>query len=221
MARKKTDQEVLALLRDTIQSGIKFLDTKLARERQKVMEYYQGLRPKPAHAGNSKYVSTDVFDTVESLKANIVETFAAGNGIVQFSPDGAEDVKLAQITTAYADHVIFELNGGTALFTSVIHDGLTGRVGIAQVYWDEKIDEVEREFNGITYDELSVLLAQDNVEAGDFEPDNGAGAMAQPTFSGTITEKIDNSQICIDPVPAEEFVVNPQIKSLRGAEITR
>lgn len=221
MARKKTDQDILALLRDTIQSGVKFLDTKLARERTKVMEYYQGLRPKPQHSGNSKYVSTDVFDTVESLKANIVETFSAGNGIVQFSPDGAEDVKLAQITTAYADHVVFELNAGTALFTSVIHDGLTGRVGIASVYWDERIDEVEREFEGITNDQLMVLLADDGVEAGDITQDEGSAAMAQPTFSGTITEKIDNSQICIEAVPAEEFVVNPQIKSLRGAEITR
>jgi hypothetical protein len=216
MARKKTDQDILASLRETIQSGVKFLDTKLARERQKVMDYYNGVLPKPVHAGNSKYVSTDVFDTVESLKANLLETFSAGNGIVQFSPDAADYVPLARMSTAYADHVVFELNSGTALFSAVIHDGLTARVGIAQVYWDERIDEIEREFKDIDEDQLAAILQNDKLEAGEIEIDEDTGLI-----SGTVVEKVDNSQICVEPVPAEEFVVNPQIKTLKGAEITR
>lgn len=221
MARKKTDQDVLALLRETIQTGVKFLDTKLARERQKVMDYYNGKLPKPAHAGNSKYVSTDVFDTVESLKANLLETFSAGNGIIQFSPDDAQSVELAKMATAYADHVVFEQNSGIDVFGAVIHDGLTARVGIAEVYWDYRHDEIEHEFKSITMDQLSVLLDADGIEAGEITPDEGAVGYSEPTFSGTITEKVDRSQICIDPVPGEEFIVNPNIKSLDGVDISR
>ena len=66
------------------------------------MEYYQGKQPKPAHDGNSKYVSQDVYNAVNSMQAALLETFSAGNRIVRFAPQGPEDVETAKVCSAYA-----------------------------------------------------------------------------------------------------------------------
>lgn len=219
MAKKKNDQEILALLKDSIQSGVNFLDSKLAKERQQVMDYYQGKLPRPVHAGNSKYVSTDVFDTIESMKATILETFSAGSDIVEFSPDGEQDVDLARVSTAYTQHVIFELNCGTSVFASVIHDGLTARLGVAKVYWDEKYEEIEETFEDLPEVAVAQLLEDPNVEIQELE-EYALPPMAEALYSGSLVRREDCSQIRIEAIPAEEFVINPNVKELAESDVT-
>lgn len=218
MARKPKkikDDELISILRSAIATGEKFTNTKLAKERERVMDYYNGKLPKPVHGGNSKYVSTDVYDSVESAKAILVETFSSGRDIVRFSPVGAEDVESSRICTDYTNHVIFNQNCAEDIFLSVIHDGLMARVGIARVYWDEDVEEIEEEFEGYDDAQLSVLLDDPEVELLELI-DDGEGAL-----SGTILRSMDNSRVKIEPVPPEQFIVNPAIKSLETApEIT-
>jgi hypothetical protein len=149
MAKKLTDSEIISLLSDGVKAGVRFNDTKLSRERKRVMDYYNGLLPAPVHKGNSPYVSTDVFDCVESMKATLLETFSAHADIVQFSPKTDDPNELAEAlqATAYTKHVIFEQNTGTEIFGSAIHDGLTARNAIVKVYWEDKTERVGETFD--------------------------------------------------------------------------
>ncbi|MFC3214613.1 hypothetical protein ACFSHP_12035 [Novosphingobium panipatense] len=81
-----SDEQLLSACRHQAQEGTAFLDTKLAEERRKVTQYYLGKAPLPMREGGSKFVSQDVYLSVETMKAEIVETFGAGSKIVQFSP---------------------------------------------------------------------------------------------------------------------------------------
>jgi hypothetical protein len=53
MATKLDDSEILSLLKDGVAAGVKFNDTKLSKERKRVMDYYNGVLPAPVHKGNS------------------------------------------------------------------------------------------------------------------------------------------------------------------------
>ena len=64
--KKLDDQDIVTLLDDNIKRSVGYYDSQLSRERQKVMDYYTARLPKPAHDGNSKYVSQDVYDAVEA-----------------------------------------------------------------------------------------------------------------------------------------------------------
>jgi hypothetical protein len=205
MAKKMSEEEILKALEDNITSGVGYFDTKLSTERETVLKYYHGALPLPNHAGNSKYVSLDVYDTVESAKAQILEVFAAGNGIVEFQPNGAEDVELAKQASSYCDYVVFQQNDGYGLFSDVIQDGLLARVGIAKVYWETIIEEVEEEASVESEDDLVVLLSDDDVELNDLEIDPDTG-----TAKATITRKIDKSQVRCEPVAPEEFLISPR-----------
>jgi hypothetical protein len=70
MAKKLTDSEILSLLKDGVAAGVRFNDTKLSKERKRVMDYYNGLLPAPGPQGQQPYVSTDVFDCVEVAKGS-------------------------------------------------------------------------------------------------------------------------------------------------------
>lgn len=215
MPKKLSDSEILSLLNADLKAGVKYADTKLADERRRVEDYYNGKLPAPFHAGNSRYVSTDVYDSVESAKATLLETFSAHSDIVQFSPRGEEDVETAKIATAYCKHVLFEQNGGTELFATIIHGGLTHRNAVAKVYWDDCDDQIEEEFEDYDEDQLDALLTNEGVEIVELEQDDDELGL----WSGRIVRKQDKSQVRIIALPMEEFIVPPNITSLRDSPI--
>ena len=206
--KKLDDQDIVTLLDDNIKRSVGYYDSQLSRERQKVMDYYTARLPKPAHDGNSKYVSQDVYDAVESMKAALLETFAAGNRIIRFAPQGQDDVEMARVCSEYTDYVAFRQNDMFDVMQTVIHDGLIARAGIAKAYWAEQTDYQVQTFENLTESELDMLLAQDDVELIESETDDTG------LNSGEISYTRDASQVVVEAIAPEEFVIEPQARSL-------
>jgi len=202
------DGDIIRVVENNIRTAVGYYDSELSRERKKVTEYYNATLPRPAHDGNSKFVSQDVYNSVEALKAGLLETFSAGNNIVKFAPQNADDVETAEVCSKYTDYVMFRQNDVNAVMNSVIHDGLTARVGVAKIFWDDREEIIEEEFTDVTQDELDMLIAQDDVELGESET-NAVGLI-----SGTILVTRDASQVQIEALAPEEFLIEPQAKSL-------
>lgn len=205
-------EELTSLVDRAIQTSVGFYDSKLSRERQDVMEYYNGKLPKPAHAGNSRYVSMDVFDSVESLKAVLLETFSAGSKIVSFDPQGEEDVVSSRVATEYCDFVVHRQNDSFNIFSDVIQDGLMARVGVVKVYWDDVKDEGQEEFSNLTQEEVDALLSAPDILKVEAEQDPFTGL-----FTGEVTRQYDKSKVNIDVIPPEEFLITPQARSIAEA----
>lgn len=209
--KKLSDEELLTRLDENLKGGISNYDTVLSKERQEVLDYYHGKLPKPVHAGNSKYVSMDVWDAVESCKATILEVFAAGNEIAEFTPQGPEDVDMAKIASVYTDYAIFRQNDGFNVFSQVLHDGLISRVGLAKVYWDKCYEDQEETFEDVNVNDLETVLEANDLklkEASTTDPLTGM-------VSGTVIRRLNKSQVRIDPIPPEEFLISTTAKSLR------
>ena len=69
-------------------------------------------------------------------------------------------------------------------------------------------EDIVEEFENLTADELDMLLAQDDIELDDSET-NDVGLI-----SGTVIRKIDTSKVCIESIPPEEFIIEPQARNL-------
>lgn len=205
--------EVIALVDKALGTSVTYYDSRLSKERQRVMDYYNGVLPKPAHAGNSKYVSMDVFDATESMKAVLLETFSAGHRIVSFDPSSEQDVEGTNAATEYCDYAIHRQNCGYDIFSTVIQDGLMARVGIVKTYWEQKTEEVEEEFSNLTPEEVDMLASQPDVKSvTEVETDPETGLM-----KGDITRMVDKGQVRIDPIAPEEFLITPNAKSIKDA----
>jgi hypothetical protein len=204
--------ELAAILEQQIKSSVNYNNSKLSKERQNVIDYYNAKLPKPQHEGNSKYVSMDVFDSVESLKAVLLETFAAGNDIVAFDPQGEDDVEQCREQTEYADYIIHRQNDSYKIFSEVIQDGLMARVGVAKVYWEECIEEVEEEFSNLTQDELDLLLAHDDIKEIRAEEGEVPGL-----YDGELVRTVSKSQVRVDPIAPNEFFITSTSKDIPSA----
>lgn len=203
-----TTSQVIGALEANLQDSVGIKDSTLAGERQQVTNYYNGKLPKPMHSGNSKYVSMDVFDVVESMKTDILENFSTGYNIIGFAPQGPEDVEPSRIAGEYTDYVMFRQNDCYGVFRSVIHDGLTTRVGVAKVYWDEYEDKTEKKFANVTLDQMDMLIANENVELLEYTIDPATG-----TVSGEICEYKMVGKVCIEPVKPEELRISARESS--------
>jgi hypothetical protein len=204
--------ELAALVDRAIHTSVGFYDSKLSREREDVLDYYNGKLPKPIHSGNSKYVSMDVFDSVESMKAILLETFSAGNKIVSFDPQGPEDVLDARVATEYCDYVVHRQNDSFQIFSDTIQDGLMARVGVVKVYWDKCEEEVEEEFENLSADEVDILASAPDIKEVKVEMDPMTGL-----FEGELKRIVDKSRVQIDVIPPEEFLITPQARSIKEA----
>lgn len=203
-----TEEELLALVQDEIHGSIGYSDGDLSHERQQMLRYYHAELPERQSNGNSSYVSQDVYDAIEGSKALLLETFSAGTDVVEFAPQGPEDVEMARVCTSYTNYIIHRQNDGFSVYRDVIHDGLMARNGIAKVYWDQNIDTTEQDFDGLTQDDLDMLLAESDVD-GLVSIDDSDGLL-----SGTIRRVRDKSQVKLEVIPPEEFIINPMSRSV-------
>ncbi|MHC2284427.1 portal protein [Bradyrhizobium barranii] len=207
MAKKPailTDEEILAKVTAKSTTSVSWFDSRLAKERERVTRYINGDLPKRTSEGSSSYVSSDVYDSVEMQRSQLLEVFAGGDHIAQFDPDQDMNAEMCRVATEYASYVIFRANPGYNIFSSVFYDGLTARAGIAKVYWERKHTFSEETFQGLPYEEAHALAAQDDVDEFDADLDPATG-----TFSGTLSRKKDVSKTCIDPIAPEEFLIEP------------
>jgi hypothetical protein len=206
MATKEMAPDQIAALVDRkIRTAVGIDSSKLSEERTRVLKYYDGTLPKPQHSGQASYVSNDVYDAVESMKADLLETFGGGQDIVKFSPQNAKDVEPCRIATEYVSYLIYRKNPGYFIFHDVIDDGLKARIGVVKVYWQDEKEYQDEEFEGLDEETVQGLVAQDDIDELEAEH-QGDG-----TFAGKLSRvSADNSSVRIDPVAPEEFFAEPQ-----------
>jgi hypothetical protein len=200
---KMGDEEILALVEALRAECVGWSDSKLSTEREKVQKYYNGEEPKRQHKGSSSYVSSDVYDSVEAIKTQVIETFKGnGDDLISFPALGEEDAEAARDATACSAHVVHHQNDFDTFAHDAVHDGLTARIGVTKVFWEEDFEYEDFEVEGIPYEDAVAVASQDDVHEADLEegPDG--------LMHGSVSKKVDRSQVRILPVPAEEFGVS-------------
>jgi hypothetical protein len=207
-----SETEIVSKVASKAKEATGWYDSRLSKERLRVLEYYNGSLPRKAHMGSSSYVATDVFDSVQMMKAQLLEVFAGGDDIVQFDPDQDMNTAACRAATAYARYVIFEQNPGFKVFHHVAHDGLTARAGVAKVYWEEKKEHVDEEFEDLDRHSAMALAAQEDIEEFEAEEDEKTGL-----YKGRLVRTSDRSQVRIDPLAPEEFLIEPRAVTLHNA----
>ena len=214
-----SDDKVVSIVKSRIARSVGYMDSAISRERQDVLEYYKGERPKPMHKGNSRYISHDVFETVEMMSAQLLETFSGTLQPVYFSPQGPNDVREAKIATELVNTTVDQMNDGFQIRDDVIKDALTGRIGVAKVWWEQNEEEEELVWeaeDGAPDDsDLYAFMAQNpDAEVTDADEHPETGMVKKATFSKTT----DSSQVRIMSIPGEEFGVSAGARSLADAD---
>lgn len=213
---KKTDKELVQLVASRQSQSNGLWDSRLSSERSDVQKYFDGLAPQRTSAGSISYISHDVYEGVEGMKAQLLEVFAGSLTPIRLTGEGPEDEQHAADATERVSHEIFRSNSGYDVMRDVIDDALKCRVGIAKVWWEQNEETEEQEVEDVPYQEFEAMLAQaPDLELDELELDRAT----QTVTSAKMVTRRDISQVRIETVPPEEFGITRKAKSLGDADI--
>lgn len=207
-----SDSEIRALLAAERADALASVTaTKLSNDRADALDYYNGIvDDMPSPAGRSSAVSSDVSDTVDGLMPGLMEVFAGGDQVVQFSPVGPEDVAQAEQETDYVNHVFMQQNPGFMILYTMIKDALLSKVGLVKIWTEDEEEVEEQRYTAQPPDVLALLNADPEIEVVEAVESDGLFDIKVESRKGYKCHKVAN-------VPPEEFGISRDARSIRDA----
>ena len=212
------DDEIVSMVEDELRkSGLQH-DSRISQQREQSYKYYYGLPFGNERKGFSRHVSMEVFESVEDVKAELLETFTSGPKVLRFTEEAENDQEAARDATEYVNSIFYDQNRGFNVLHDVIHDGLVAKMGVAKACWYERIRVTPEEFTDVPADALDAMMADPAIF--DFEVTDerteqqmvptpyGPSKMTQTFVSGTITRKELVGETRVDVIPPENVAID-------------
>ena len=218
-----TKRELSAHLEQEINSALGYKDGKLTEQRSDALDRYYGKKYGNEQEGRSQIVTRDVADVIEWIMPSLMKIFTSGDKVVQFEPQGPEDVTMAKQSTDYVNHVIMRQNPGFSIIYQWFKDALLQKNGIVKHYWDDTSETLREEYKNLTEEEFTALLLEDNVEVvqhtenSQNEEDMMSLQPQQILHDVVVNRTYDDGQVRIEAVPPEEFLINKYAKTIEDA----
>jgi hypothetical protein len=223
-----SEEELQGVISGEIYDAISFIDDDIGGNRALATEYYYGLPFGNEEEGRSQVVSMDVRDTVQGILPSLMRIFFGPERVVEFAPQGPEDIASAEQATDYVDFIFKRDNPGFKILHSAFKDALVRKVGIVKYWWDESV-EVKAESFSLLDEQTMMFLTQDpNIEISavreyplpGMEEQNAAqGIMTPPPmmYDVEIKRRITSGKVKIEALPPEEFLIDRRAKSIDEA----
>lgn len=224
-----TEEELQNIVAGEIDDSQQYIDDVISPERATAGQYYKGEPFGNEEEGRSQVVSMDVRDTVQAIMPSIMRVFFGSSNVVEFAPNGPEDVANAEQATDYVNYCLTRDNNLFMVCYETFKDALVRKNGIAKVWWNDDKEVNTYSFEGLTQEAYTVLASDPTVEiveveveygeAGEMAPDGSMGVMQfPPEYSCTIRRTIDKGRLCVAAVPPEEFLIDRRARNIEEAE---
>ncbi len=207
--------ELESLLASQQNNAVGALNGTIGQHRSSLMDRYNAEPYGDEVADRSKIVMTDIRDTIESIKPEIMDIFCGGDKVVEFSPRGDDDVDAANQETEVINHIFYQKNDGFMVLYTWFTDALLLKNGYVKRYWDNrKVTEIE-EYDDLDEQEILSIISDlgeldaeiEILEHWGGEPSED-GSMSPMGVKIKITRELKEYKI--EPVPPEEILVSPQ-----------
>jgi hypothetical protein len=223
-----SEEELQNIVIAEIDDAQNYIDDDISPQRALAGQYYKGEPFGNEEEGRSQAMSMDVRDTVQAMMPSIMKVFFAANNVVEFAPNGPEDVATAQQATDYVNYCLTRDNNLFSECYSTFKDALIRKNGIMKVWWDTEKDVTTHYFTGLDEATFSVLQSDVNIEVKDVEITYGEtmvetpmGMMGQTqpaTYDCTVVRTTEKGRLRVQSVPPEEFLIDRRARSIETAE---
>jgi hypothetical protein len=215
------------ILESEIDNSLGFIETETTDERRKALQYYNREAYGNEVEGRSSIVTGEVAEVVDGALPQLLRVFTSSDEMVRFEPKGAGDEEKAKQATEYVNWVLNHDNSGVILFHNWFKDALLQKNGIVKVYWDEQTDVTKEKYQDLNEEELTMLLAdpevevvsQDMEEVAPASQDPMTGMPVPPVFSYSVKLKRTkkNGKVIVENVPPEEFLISKKARTIGDA----
>ena len=202
---------------------------QVGEERAESTEYYLGSEPEATSTLQSEFISTDVRDTVLFMLPNIMRTFFGTKKVVEFVPNGPEDIPLAEQQTDYINYIVQQKNQGFNVMYSAFKDALVRKTGFVKGFWDDSITASTHEYTGLDPQSYQALVLDPNVEIVEesvtmetittLDPVSGEEVVQEipAMYDITIRRVKAKNQVCLEAIPPEEVLISRHARDIKSA----
>lgn len=202
---------------------------QVGEERSESTEYYLGSEPEATSTLQSEFISTDVRDTVLFMLPSIMRTFFGTKKVVEFVPNGPEDIPLAEQQTDYINYIVQQKNQGFNVMYSAFKDALVRKTGFVKGFWDDSITASTHEYTGLDPQSYQALVLDPNVEIVEesvtmetittLDPISGEEVVQEipAMYDITIRRVKAKNQVCLEAIPPEEVLISRHARDIKSA----
>lgn len=224
-----TEEELQNIVAGEIDDSQAYIDDVISPERAMAGQYYKGEPFGNEEEGRSQVVSMDVRDTVQAIMPSIMRVFFGSSNVVEFAPNGPEDVASAEQATDYVNYCLTRDNNLFMVCYETFKDALVRKNGIAKVWWNDEKEVDTHHFEGLSEEAYTVLMSDPDVEIVEVEIESGETTVVgpdgmemtvptPPEYSCTIRRTTDKGRLCVSAVPPEEFLIDRRARNIEEAE---
>lgn len=218
-----TKDAIQRAVSSAVSDAIDFVQSEIEPERRKAARYFDGEVDIGAEVGRSKVVATKCRDAVRAVKPSLLRVFMSTDKPVEYVPRKPQDVAIAEQQTAYAQFAFAE-SAGFRLLSSVFHDALIKKTGIAKAWWDEApVIEID-DYSDLTDDEFAMIAGDDEVEVLEHSArvemmQGPMGPVPLTLHDAKVSRQSTEGRLAMKPVPPEDFFIDRNATSLDDASI--
>jgi hypothetical protein len=223
-----SEEELQGVISAEINDAISFIDDDIGGNRALATEYYYGAPFGDEEEGRSQVVSMDVRDTVQGILPSLMRIFFGPERVVEFAPNGPEDVQAAEQATDYVDFIFKRDNPGFKILHSAFKDALVRKCGIVKYWWDESVEVRAESFSMLDEQSMMMLTSDPDIEISAVREYPIPGMAEQNLAQGIMTplpmmydveikRRIKTGKVKIEALPPEEFLIDRRAKSIDEA----
>lgn len=210
-----------------VRDAIDYMDEAIARKQAEMTEFYKGELPgitqDDLDDNRSDIVSRDVHDAVQATLPDLVRIFLGAEHVVEFQPGGPDDEESAKQATDAIRYIFERENDAFNLVHGSLKDGLVRKYAVATWWHEEEDQSFEREYSGLSMEDLTLLLNEPGVQAIEVEtypPEQPTGDPLMDeqatTYEATLLHERKKQCFKVELVPPEELIVSRKARSIKG-----
>ena len=231
------DLKLKTVVQAEIDNALGYIETETTEERRKAINYYNRAPYGNEVEGRSTIVTGEVAEAVDAALPGLLRVFTQGDDIVRAEPEGPGDEEIAKQITQYLNYIFYRDNPGFSILNIWFKDALLQKNGVVKVYWDDEKQVNSEEYENLTEEELTLMLADETVEVVEQDqrqvgevpvPPSPEEMMAaqqtgvppvpqmQPIFVYDVKiRKVKKfGQVRIENVPPEEFIISKKARTI-------
>lgn len=212
-----------AILDSEIKQAVGFVTSEVSEQRAKALDYFYGEPYGNEIPDRSQVVTREVADTIGWIMPSLMRMFCSGDDIFTFEPVGPGDEAKAKQATDYVNYIFTRDNNGFLVLYSWFFDALLQKNGVVKTYWEQKSDVTEETYEGLTDEELSLLLSDEEIEPVEHtertvEYSDESGQLVTTRVHDIKVKKI-STYGCVKTVnvPPEEFLISQRATCIQDA----
>lgn len=195
----------------------------LQLQREKALKQYMCDPYGNEEEGRSQVVTSDIFDTIETVMPYLCKLFYGGQEVAKFSGAGEGDEDGAKLLGELVNFFVQKKMQGFVLFHDWMKESLINRMSVLKYWYEKREDKKKKEYKGLSEvefellvgrEDIEILSVKENIADGEPDPMTGETSPGEKTYDVVANKITKVSHPDAEAIPSEAFIFNVRAKNI-------